>query len=54
VFGVSTGARAGDRLESMVVAHAAAVCLARAVARGVHAARAAAGNLLPCWSEMGV
>ena len=42
-----------DRLEAMVVAHAAALCLARAVARGVHAARPAAGNLLPCWSEIG-
>jgi L-aminopeptidase/D-esterase-like protein len=51
VFGVSTGARAGDRLETMVVAHAAAVCLARAVARAVHAARPTTGNLLPCWSE---
>jgi L-aminopeptidase/D-esterase-like protein len=53
VFGVSTGARAGDRLEVMVVAHAAAICLSRAVARGVHAARPAPGNLLPCWSEIG-
>jgi D-aminopeptidase len=53
VFGVSTGRRAGDRLEEMVVAHAAAVCLARAVARGVWAARPAPGNLLPCWSEAG-
>lgn len=53
VFGVSTGAREGDRLAAMVVAHAAAVCLARAVARGVHAARPAAGNLLPCWTEPG-
>ena len=53
VFAVSTGAREGDRLEAMVVAHAAAVCLARAVARGVHAARPLAGNLLPCWTEPG-
>lgn len=51
VFGVSTGVRRGDRLEEMVVAHAAALCLARAVARGVYAARPVAGNLLPCWSE---
>ena len=51
VFGVSTGARAGDQLDEMVVAHAAAGCLARAVARGVFAARPAAGNLLPCWCE---
>jgi L-aminopeptidase/D-esterase-like protein len=37
----------------MVVAHAAAACLTRAVARGVHAARPMTGNLLPCWSETG-
>ena len=53
VFGVSTGARQGDRLEAMVLAHAAAICLARAMARGVHAARPMPGNLLPCWSETG-
>ena len=51
VFGVSTGARQGDRMEAMVVAHAAAACLTRAVARGVHAARPMPGNPLPCWSE---
>lgn len=51
LFGVSTGARPGDGLEEMVVAHAAAICMARAVARGVHAAVPAEGNPLPCWSE---
>ena len=53
VFGVSTGARQGDRMEAMVVAHAAAVCLTRAVARGVHGAWPMPGNPLPCWSETG-
>ena len=33
-------------------AHAAALCLSRAIARGVHAARPMPGNLLPCWSEL--
>jgi L-aminopeptidase/D-esterase-like protein len=54
VFAVSTGARpAGDRMEEAALAHAAALCLARAIARGVYAARPMAGNLLPCWRELG-
>ncbi|MFO1208615.1 MAG: P1 family peptidase [Amaricoccus sp.] len=56
VFAVSTGARPPGpepALEALVLAHAAALCLTRAVARGVHAARPAPGNLLPCWSELG-
>ena len=56
IFGVSTGARpaaAEPALEAMRLAHAAALCLTRAVARAVHAARPAPGNLLPCWSELG-
>ncbi len=51
VFGVSTGGREGDLLERLVVGHAAVLCLARAVARAVFAARPTAGNPLPCWSE---
>jgi L-aminopeptidase/D-esterase-like protein len=56
VFGVSTGRRepaARPEVEAMVLGHAAAHCLARAIARGVWAARPAAGNLLPCWCEGG-
>ncbi len=56
VFAVSTGRRpaAEDAVrEALELAHAAALCLTRAVARGVHAARPAPGNLLPCWSELG-
>jgi D-aminopeptidase len=56
VFGVSTGRLpAGDAPghEAMVLGHAAAHCLARAIARAVFAARPAAGNLLPCWCETG-
>ena len=53
VFAVSTGARpVADPLEEVAIGHAAALCLSRAIARGVHAARPAAGNLLPCWSEL--
>ena len=56
VFGASTGGRAPDakpEQEAMVLGHAAAHCLARAIARGVFAARPAPGNLLPCWCETG-
>lgn len=53
VFAASTATRpAPDRLQEMAIGHAAATCLARAVARGIHAARPAPGNLLPCWSEL--
>ena len=55
VFAVATGARppsAEPAREALVLAHAAALCLTRAVARAVHAARPAAGNLLPCWCQM--
>jgi D-aminopeptidase len=53
VFGVSTGVRPlRDRLEEVALGHAAALCLARAIARGVYAARPVPGNLLPCWSEL--
>ena len=54
IFAVSTGARplGGDGgAARMALEQAAAACLARAIARAVHAARPAAGNLLPCWSE---
>ncbi|MEI4487750.1 P1 family peptidase [Frigidibacter sp. MR17.14] len=53
VFAVSTGARAlaepGPDLFRL--GHAAAICLSRAIARGVHQARPAAGDPLPCWQE---
>jgi D-aminopeptidase len=53
VFGVSTGARpVEDAFAALVLEHAAALCLTRAIARAVHAARPAPGNLLPCWSEL--
>ncbi|PWG18651.1 P1 family peptidase [Salibaculum griseiflavum] len=53
VFAASTGDRAltapaGDML---ALGHAAATCLARAIARGVHAATPAPGDVCPCWAE---
>jgi D-aminopeptidase len=52
VFAVATGARpAPSPLEEVALAHAAATCLARAIARAVHAAAPQPGNLLPCWRD---
>jgi D-aminopeptidase len=36
-------------VDPLMIGHAAATCLARAIARGVHAARPAPGDLLPTW-----
>ena len=53
VFGVSTGARPVEgSFGALALEHAAALCVTRAIARAVHAARPAAGNLLPCWCEL--
>ncbi|WP_126975000.1 P1 family peptidase [Frigidibacter oleivorans] len=53
VFTAATGARAlADPVaDSFLLGHAAACCLARAIARAVHAARAAPGDPLPCWQD---
>ncbi|NVO56109.1 P1 family peptidase [Rhodobacteraceae bacterium B1Z28] len=53
VFGISTGARplAADT-EMGLIGHAASLCLSRAIARAVYLATPAAGDLLPCWSEL--
>ncbi|RYH11799.1 P1 family peptidase [Tropicimonas sp. IMCC6043] len=53
VFAAATGAqRMPDPvLTPMALGHAAATCLARAIARGVFAARPAPGDPVPCWSE---
>lgn len=48
VFAVSTGL--GPAADPFVLGHAAANCLARAIARGVHAASAWPGDLQPVWS----
>ena len=55
VFAVSTGARAmpDPALTPFALGHAAATVLARAVARGVHAAVPRAGDLQMCWATGG-
>lgn len=52
VFAVSTGARrlTNPAPETLALGHAAATCLARAIARGVHAAGPAPNDPLPSWS----
>lgn len=51
VFALSTGDAASpvDDAALLAIGHAAAVCLARAIARGIYHATPAAGDLLPCW-----
>lgn len=51
VFGVATGTTAMTAPTDLgLIGHAAALCLTRAIARGVHAAIPAANDLLPTWS----
>ena len=54
VFAISTAARPLSEPERglSVVGHAAAVCLARAIARAVYLARSEPGDLLPTWSDL--
>ena len=51
VFAAATGARAlaDPGFDALRLGHAAAACLARAIARGVYHARAAPGDPLPTW-----
>ncbi|MDT8326106.1 MAG: P1 family peptidase [Roseovarius sp.] len=51
IFAASTGARALDDplAETLLLGHAAACAMARAIARAIYAARPAPGDLLPCW-----
>jgi L-aminopeptidase/D-esterase-like protein len=53
VFSVATGARAlGDPLtDTFQLGHAAATCLARAIARAVYLARSLPGDLQPSWQS---
>ena len=50
VFAAATGAK--DGADPLALGHAAAICLARAIARGVHAARASQGDLVPAWADL--
>ncbi|NNU79270.1 P1 family peptidase [Halovulum dunhuangense] len=53
VFALSTGARPmPDPTETLLLGHAAAITLARAVARAIHGATPAPGDVLPAWCEL--
>jgi D-aminopeptidase len=53
VFAAATGARTlTDASEALLIGHAAAICLARAIARGVYHATPAPGDILPCWESL--
>ena len=54
VFAATSGARPVPKGEAGLLAlgHAASLCLARAIARGVRHATPEAGDLLPCWSDL--
>jgi L-aminopeptidase/D-esterase-like protein len=57
IFGVSTGAvdlGPEKDIDAMRIGHAAAICLSRAIARAVHAAKPMPGDLLPCWTQLAV
>jgi D-aminopeptidase len=53
VFALSTGARPLNDpiLDAIQLGHAAALCLARAIARAIYLATPAPGDLLPTWQE---
>jgi D-aminopeptidase len=52
VFAAATGARplTDAMTDTRLIGHAAALCLSRAIARGVFHATPAPGDMLPCWS----
>lgn len=54
IFALSTGAApvADPIVDTLMLGHAAATCMARAIARAVHAATPAKGDTLPCWSAL--
>lgn len=54
VFAAATGARemADPPTDGFQIGHAAATCLARAIARGVFEAQAMTGDLQPCWQAV--
>ncbi|MXQ08861.1 peptidase T4 [Alphaproteobacteria bacterium GH1-50] len=51
VFAASTAERDLPEAERLLLGHAAATCLARAIARGVFNASTAEGDALPTWAE---
>lgn len=52
VFAAATGRREPDGDDLLLVGHAAATCLARAIARGVYHASQAPGDGLPTWAGL--
>jgi len=54
VFAVSTGEHRGEigQQDVLALGHAAAICLARAIARGVYAAESLPGDILPNWQSL--
>ncbi|MHC9235843.1 P1 family peptidase [Pseudooceanicola sp. 502str34] len=52
IFGAATGAvpLAQPVPDLLALCHAASICMARAIARGVHAARALPGDPVPAWA----
>ena len=53
VFALSTGdaTQPVDDTALLAIGHSAAICLARAIARGIFHATPAPGDQLPCWSD---
>lgn len=51
VFSCATGKRQATDEDRMLLGHAAATCLARAIARGVYLATPSPGDLLPTWGQ---
>ncbi|WP_298495234.1 P1 family peptidase [uncultured Maritimibacter sp.] len=53
VFAAATGARPmhTPEVDMLMIGHAAASCLARAIARGVFHATPAPDDLMPCWTQ---
>lgn len=52
IFAVATGDRPLDdpAVDTLILGHAAASCMARAIARGVYLARSEEGDVFPAWS----
>lgn len=52
IFAAATGAMplTNAVAETLMLGHAAAICMSRAIARAVFSARSAPGDVLPCWS----
>lgn len=54
IFALSTGSKKMEKpeLDLMLIGHAAALCLSRAIARAIFEATPASNDLLPCWRDL--